>query len=994
MNKNKFLIAFALVFIVLAPLVSADLNLDNSVIKGEISLTNYPSLTIKNLFGLGDTIWSGDLTAHTDVCGQYCSSEMTIFIKEGKSLIDEIDFYTLQDDGKWLEQDVRSYEISYLFKEDWLKYNLGEKLPEGTYKIQLNASKKPSRTIDWIITTEGKILEDWAIWGNITEGDEAQVTLNSPLDNEVVYDLSPIDFNCSAYITNWSYLTNISLWGDFTGTWELNQTLFNLTQYTEDHFDTAGSGIGGSTSGITTNNTFFWIAGWSTDEVYKYWMNGTYTGDHFDTSGQSGDSNGITTNNTFLWIVDWSDKEVYKYTMAGVYVDSFDTSVQSGGSYGITTNNTFIWVTDLSDDEVIKYTMEGVYVNSFDISAQSGSPRGITTNNTFIWVTDIDNKEVYKYTMAGVYVDSFDTSGQSFNSPGITTNNTFLWTTSNINSEVYKYTMGPVLNYTVFTNPVNDTTLWSCQACDTDGDCGFASENRTIYYQQVETNYDNVTYETATDYYSINLINAANPYSSASLIYDGTVYPSTKTGTTNITFTNEITHDVSSSGDKTFYWIFNYPGGTLNSNTYTQQVRTLQFGQCNASLTVPYINFSFKNEETLALINVTADNMETEYWLGDGSVTKFLYYTNVSRAYHYTFCSNATNNTLHNSMSFPYSSTGYPQRTYKSLTDLTNSSINKTLYLLASGDGIYSTLLLQTIAGQGVTGGVVTVQRQFSGVWTTISQGTSGDDGAVTFWVNPNYPHKFIVNATGYVLKVFTITPSQSVYTIVLESTGGTLAEYSTGFEGIQYGYSPKTYTWLNQNKYQKFTFNITDNQTSLIWYSINLTNSSGFEFNSTFGTDAAGSGLSIYLNPYTNKSITGRFYADVGDGIFELDPVIWTIANWTTGEGSLKSFFNDLRSFETGSAEEHFTMIFFVFFIFFIILSVFTRYTSISMESPGSAMIFVSLFVLLCTIGGIFNVGISEGTTLMGSAINNWGVFIVSLFLLGGYLLGHLSKN
>ncbi|GAF78370.1 unnamed protein product, partial [marine sediment metagenome] len=136
MNKKIFLLVFTLMFLAL-PLVSADLNLDN-VLQESPSLGNgdYPHIEIVNLFGLGDTIWSGDITSHTDTCGPSCVSEFTVDLKEGKSLADEITFYTLQEDGKtWVEQEIRNYNIKYLNKSIWYYYELGTPLPKDIYTV-------------------------------------------------------------------------------------------------------------------------------------------------------------------------------------------------------------------------------------------------------------------------------------------------------------------------------------------------------------------------------------------------------------------------------------------------------------------------------------------------------------------------------------------------------------------------------------------------------------------------------------------------------------------------------------------------------------------------------------------------------------------------------------------------------------------------------------------------------------------------------------------
>ena len=106
--------------------------------------------------------------------------------------------------------------------------------------------------------------------------------------------------------------------------------------------DESGSGNNGTLVGsinnypygITNNGTYFWTTDTTDAEVYQYWMNGTYTGTHWDTAASgNGDPRGIMQNGTYFWIGDVADKRVYLYWMNGTYASSYiDTSV-SGTAY-------------------------------------------------------------------------------------------------------------------------------------------------------------------------------------------------------------------------------------------------------------------------------------------------------------------------------------------------------------------------------------------------------------------------------------------------------------------------------------------------------------------------------------------------------------------------------------------------------------------------------------------------------------------------------------
>jgi len=49
----------------------------------------------------------------------------------------------------------------------WEEYTLGTEVETGTYEIKLEGEKKPSRTVDWQITSQGKLIDEWAVWEKV-----------------------------------------------------------------------------------------------------------------------------------------------------------------------------------------------------------------------------------------------------------------------------------------------------------------------------------------------------------------------------------------------------------------------------------------------------------------------------------------------------------------------------------------------------------------------------------------------------------------------------------------------------------------------------------------------------------------------------------------------------------------------------------------------------------------------------------------------------------
>jgi len=204
--------------------------------------------------------------------------------------------------------------------------------------------------------------------------------------------------------------------------------------------------------GITTNGNFMWVAhsGWfKLGTIYKYNMDGTYTGENFDTSFRM--VGGITTNGNNFWIVNREDGMVYKYNMDGTYTgESFDSNLWN--ARGITTNNDFIWISNLEERTIHKYNMDGTYTGeNFYVSGRN--PLGITTDGEYIWI--VDDIKIIKHDINGVYV-KFKYIFDEITDPwGIAIYDNSLFVSNNERDhEVYKY-----------------SSLWGEEGCDYGYDC-------------------------------------------------------------------------------------------------------------------------------------------------------------------------------------------------------------------------------------------------------------------------------------------------------------------------------------------------------------------------------------------------------------------------------------------------------------------------------------------------------------------------------------------
>lgn len=432
--------------ILLISLTSA-LEFDNIKSVGETGKAGYPNLKIENVFGLGKTLWEGELTKNTHTCGISCEAEQTITIKEKGSLVDDVRFYTINEDESRTLQNIRGYNFYYKtagemidvndyelrctekFSEkngttyeecenvligthkeempEWTEFYLGQEFEAGTYEIKVFGEKKPSRTVDWQIKTNGIWTTDWAIWGNISLGDEAEVILNSPADGYTTL-VNQVQFNASATITGGAFLTNMSLWTNETGSWGLR----NFTDVPAVHNFV-----------LDAHGTILSSTGSSADKIGMEIVIG---------------ANDVNLTNVTKVGTNTATKAHILYNTNGTVLASADFVGNTATFTGITLlANTYYWVTTDGNGGSVTY-----------VYSAGGSASGTRLN----WVR------------GGSYPEPADPSNR--------------YNIVSIGTTIDEFTATTLTQ--TWNRTLTDTTLWNVQGCDTDGDCGFASANRTL----------------------------------------------------------------------------------------------------------------------------------------------------------------------------------------------------------------------------------------------------------------------------------------------------------------------------------------------------------------------------------------------------------------------------------------------------------------------------------------------------------------------------------
>lgn len=445
------------------------------------------------------------------------------------------------------------------------------------------------------------------------------------------------------------------------------------------------------------------------------------------------------------------------------------------------------------------------------------------------------------------------------------------------------------------------SSLWACEICS-NGICFLGNENRTIninHFAENSQTFNTTSYETSSENFIINMTydNTAFTGITGTLYYNGTSYSGTKIGSgSTIQFARTLDIPADYIGNNTFYWRIGFinSSGTFyyNSTTQYQNVSAMWFGQCNSTLTISYINFTFKDESNSSNIKASIPYATFEYYLGNSSVTKSFNYINLTENYNYSFCSIPSDRQMNVDVRIQYEAGGYPQRIYQPDTlALTNASTNQVLYLLSELDGLYVTFQILG-GGQPLEGATITATRAVNGTQTVVGYGTAGASGTVALWLNPNYVHTILAEKEGYVSYSFNEAPTQTFYSVELTPISSTTSQvdYSLGISQ----YINPSGNYLNNGTTYNFNYSIISEYHDLDEFGANLYGDNTFldagsAYSSTGGT------VTILTNTANYSRITMNFYYVI-NGTYVNGTTNWLIQY--PNDFSIWHFFTDLVTY------------------------------------------------------------------------------------------------
>ncbi len=510
-------------------------------------------------------------------------------------------------------------------------------------------------------------------------------------------------------------------------------------------------------------------------------------------------------------------------------------------------------------------------------------------------------------------------------------------------------------------------------------------------YKFLETDleYNQTTYETAIEKYTVSLTSTGGEVVTATFNYNGTEYVATKTGNdVTMVFTSTLPSiSEGYTGNNSFFWNLSFGEEYISSQTYYQQVSDLNFQQCN-STGYPFLNFTFKDEESFEFMSSKFSTSDLEYWLGDGTQKIDFNFIDNTANPSYGFCLNV-NYTLNYDGEFRYSNTSYPQRIFTTSGTLTNDTTFELLYLLHEDDGIFSSIQVVDGLGDVISGVEVTAEREFSGTWTTVGISNTDSAGSVTFWVNPDYDHRFTFSKSGCTGVTSTLRPTQTQYTQTLDC-GANTSIYISPLQGIIYSRKPAEGILLPG--VTNFTFQVVSSRNNIQNASMEIIFANGTVINSTWDScSPSGCTMFVTYTTYEGMNLKGRYYVDIGNGSIMLEgDSAWYLMDTGPGgsSGGLLSAFMDfqraINGWSSSDQTSDYNRLIIAFFIMALIICVMNVFTGMDSVSPGLFLIFMTAFVFIGSIAdGALGQGFFYYNNLTGfSFLNNYILFLMLLAL------------
>jgi len=331
--------------------------------------------------------------------------------------------------------------------------NLGDNSSSFMFKIQ--------HVIEENITENEKIINGTANPAHVNEN----ITFNVSVNIEGNFLTTRFNNSLTTESLQYSGNQNITRYLGIEKSANVSLAIINITgtgnaaAFTEGNYTGNFSLTSGNTEGLVTDNNYIWSVD-STNgnqRVYKYYMNGSYTGESCALSVESNNNpTGITKNDTSFFVTDIITDKIIVYNSSCGFITNYNIASESLNSKGITLENNNLWVLDSVNLSIFKYNISGSYLGTrLDLTSGNSNPTDISTNGTYFWIAD-GNDNVYKYYLNGTFISSFSLYSQNTDATGITQNSTTIFVSDIADDLTYKYNMNRISSTENPNNPYLD----------------------------------------------------------------------------------------------------------------------------------------------------------------------------------------------------------------------------------------------------------------------------------------------------------------------------------------------------------------------------------------------------------------------------------------------------------------------------------------------------------------------------------------------------------
>jgi len=741
------------------------------------SASKYPAIEINGFWD--GVLWIEDkraditLTSHDETC-QNCISEWVEYQAQEGALVEDFRALRLINE-EWVSGNLRWYQLYYYgdvkdyetvcekgetiidekngteytpetciqreigIHQDWIAFSVGDKFPAGKYQVKLIGEKRPDWIFDWQIKKEGVWVTELATWGNISLGDEAEVTLNSPADNSIQY-VRDVNLTASANVTNGAYLTNATLFTNETGSWGAR----NVT----DISPLISNAFGGGSNSVSTYYCGYKFtvnkkvalksfSGTSTEAKVFYYTNGSL----ISTSSGKQFSNTILETGVTYFVLSTS-KTPNQYVAASYSTASTDITYTKGvlssdGSIlAFEENNKYTLISDLVTQPfyttaTINFT--NIYLSSpvtwnYQFCDTDGACGFATSNRTF----SIDS-------VAPTLTLNYPTSLINYGAINGTLQLNFTATDSNLANVWYNYNGTNVSIAGAVSGVENLSNITLSQkknvtiyANDTAGNLNATVFSWDYTIMENSRSYNATSFITTVEQFKLNISHDGSQIPLVYLIHNGT---SQLTTLSNGEYITNKTMNV--AGNNTFYWSIQWGSQVINTTSSVQTVSALTSmsvinGTCSAGMT-QVMNLTFADESNLTTLSGATLKYNIKYGISNSTGTSS--YGTLSNVNQTSICLNVTQSPTYliGYGELEYSVSGYTERRFYLFenTRLSNVTINTTLYSLPNAQSTSFLVEIRNTVLAPYTGKYTSLLRWYPNLneYRVVEMGRTDDKG-------------------------------------------------------------------------------------------------------------------------------------------------------------------------------------------------------------------------------------------------------------------------